>query len=294
MADILIGAVYPVSGTTIPTNSVDSDGNGYMAWELSDAVSFSCNVPTDYETGTSLVVNLQETSPSTSKNHKWSITTILNGDESSTVTSQITCSATSYTVTSTSITIAALGVIGSDSCAPGDLLSIALSRVAASSNEDSANIRLYSITLTYTVGATVVSGTNRLTTIVSQVLSKFNDDSQGALSSTKILTWINECQQEISSYGYWKMAASINIVGAQESYSLLSLFATLNAVESVIWEDTDKKLVSISTYDLYNQIKHTYASGTIPYVFYLESNTLYLLPVPSASVASGLRIFYSY
>jgi hypothetical protein len=289
-----ISTLSAVSGYTPPSSSNDDDGTYCSLWTLLDYASFNVTVPDDYTSGSSMVLVITEATDGESKKHKWRAVTTLNGSYSTTAQEEFTSSATADTVSTRNITVITSGSISGQTVASGDLLSITLSRQAASADEDPNDIRVYAIQIYFVVGSSTLTATDRLTTIITQVLRKFNDDDQQHISQSQILEWINEAIQEISSHGYWVTSGSLNIVADQTSYDLLTLYPTLMDLESVVWASTSAKLIPVSTWDQYVKLLAVTSSSTSPYCYFLQSNTLFIIPTPSTTTASGATLYYSY
>jgi hypothetical protein len=293
MTEFLIDSLFRVDGYDVPSNASDGSGNVYTTWELLDRAAFNITVPTGYTAGTDLELYISESTPSASDKHKWQVDVTLAGAYTETFTSEVTSSATANTISSRTITVSTSGTIQSQAIAEGDLVSFQLSRIAASSDEDSASIKIYSITVATTTTDGISVG-SRLGTLIRQVLRKFNDDDQQHLTQSQILDWVNECIQDISGHEYWTTSGTIDIVADQTSYDLLTLFPTIMDIESVVWEATDAKLIPVSTWDQYVKLLAVTSSSTTPYCYFLQSNTLFIIPTPSASTTAGVTIYYSY
>lgn len=289
-----ISTLSAVTGSTPPGSTNDSNGTYCSTWSLLDTASFNVTVPASYTSGSSIVMVLSEATASASDNHKWRAVTTLNGTYSTTAQEEFTSHTVADTVSSRNITLVTSGAISGQTVEAGDLLSITLSRQAASSDEDANDIRVYAIQIYYVIATTSVSATDRLTTIIGQVLRKFNDDDQDHVSQNQVLDWVNEAIQEISSHGYWNTSGALNVVADQSSYDLLALYPTLMDVESVVWEATSTKLIPVSTWDQYIKLLQVTSTSETPYCYYLMSNTLYFVPTPATSATAGATIYYSY
>jgi hypothetical protein len=289
-----ISTLSAVTGYAPPSSSNDDDGTYCSLWSLSDYASFNVTVPDSYTSGSSMVLVITEATDGESKIHKWRAVTLLNGAYSTTAQEEFTSSATADTLSTRNITIVTSGSISGQTVAAGDLLAITLSRQAASGTEDPNDIRVYAIAVYFVVDAGTLTATDRLTTIIRQVLRKFNDDDQQHVSQDQILEWINECIQEISSHGYWRTTGALNIVADQTSYDLLTLYPTLMDVETVVWEATSSKLIPVSTWEQYAKLLTVTSTSTTPYCYFIASNTLYIVPTPDTTTAAGATLYYSY
>ncbi len=145
--DYPVQALLPTIGHP-PGNGTDVNGNTYTEWELSDEAGFTFTLPSTYVVGEDLVLTLIESSASSSKAHKWSIVVTANTAFDETYTAEYTSSATGGTVSTRTISISTSASVGTYPLAAGTLVSVEMSRVAADSNEDSANIRLYTLKVT--------------------------------------------------------------------------------------------------------------------------------------------------
>ena len=141
-----VQALLPTAGH-VPVNGVDISGNDYTEWELSDEAGFSFTLPSTYVIGQDLTLTLTESSVTASKAHKWNIDITAGTTYTGTYTAAFTSSSTPGTVSTRTITVSTTGTVGSFPLAAGGLVSVAISRVAADSNEDSASIRLYTVNI---------------------------------------------------------------------------------------------------------------------------------------------------
>lgn len=289
-----ISTIAAVDGSPSPASGNDDEGTYCTQWELLDTAAFNLTVPSTYTAASNILLTLTEATDGVSDNHKWRAVVLLNGAYTATVQAEYTCPADADALMTRSITIVTSGVVDGHTIEAGDLLSITLSRQAASSDEDANDIRVYAIQVVYVVSASTLTSTDRLTTIVRQVLRKFNDDDQTHIDQDQIVEWVNEAIQEISSHGYWSTSGALNIIANQSSYNLLELYPTILDVESVVWEATSTKLIPVSTWDQYIKLLQVTSTSENPYCYYLMSNTLYLVPTPTSSTTAGATVYYSY
>jgi hypothetical protein len=111
---------------------------------------------------------------------------------------------------------------------------------------------------------------------------------------------VNECQTFIAEEGYWTKYTSVNTVSAQAAYVLGTLITDLVEVHGVRYASTTKSpgdtvtMRHIPSWTVFLDLSERTATGVPPIGFYLENNTLTLVPVPNASVTSGLQIYHSY
>ena len=298
--EILIQTLRPVT-SYVPDTGVDASGNTYLEYALTDAASFSFTLPNTYVAGEDMTLVLSESSASSSKAHKWSVAVTVATSYTATYTGAYTCSVTGGTVTTRSITVSTAGAVGGHALAAGMLVSMLITRVAADSNEDSAAIRVYTVSVTTTTTsypATTCSG--RAGAIVTSVLSIFNDYSQKFITQADIISWINECQQLIAEENYWTKHTLVTTVTATASYNLDTLISDLVNVLGVRYAGTARSpgdtaaMKHISSWQVYLDLSERAATTVPPTGFYLENNMLYLVPTPSVGVSSGLQVYHSY
>jgi hypothetical protein len=286
--------LYPTSGHA-PTNAIDSYGQPYSAWELNDEASFTFQVPVGYTSGDDIVLSIKEATASASKAHKWQCEVIHENVTLDTVTSQVTSSASAYTVSTRSITLLSTGV------SSGDAVTVILTRIAASSNEDSASIRLFNLDVTLTIDETLASVdcSGRIGDIIEKVLIATNDVNQEFVTATECLLWINECQRDIARNGYWEKVDTVDAVASQEDYNLSTLLTDFIALKALRWNasDTYGQIKPISSRGRYEEIKEDYTnlgSTTRPRYYYLHNSTVSIYPLPTANTTDGIKVIYNY
>ena len=299
MAELIIESMLPIVGH-VPVNGTDAYDRTYTEWDLLDEAGFSIVIPTTYVAGEEIVMVMSESSASASKAHKWQYE-VTTGIFSATYNASYTSNAIASTTDTRSVTISTSGQVGGHTLVSGDVVSISLSRIAADSNEDSAAIRLYTLVanITTSEGPTTTC-LGRVGSIVSSVLSIFNDFSQKFITQSDIVGWINECQYEIATRGYWAKTTAINVVANQTEYDLNTLIADMESLEGATWEaDTtayfgEKRLIPIGTWAAYEGFIQSLPTNTRAWAYHLRENMMLLVPVPTASYTAGINIRHTY
>lgn len=299
MSEIIIESLLPVVGH-VPVNGTDANDRTYTEWALDNAAGFSIVIPTGYVSGEEIIMVFTESSITATKAHKWRYTATVS-TFSETHDTSYTSSAIASTITDRSITITTSGTIGSHALLAGDVVSVALSRIAADSNEDSASIRLYSLVANITTSeGPTTSCLGRVGTIVTSVLSIFNDYNQQFITQSDIVGWINECQYEIATRGYWTKTTALNVVANQTEYDLNALIADMESIEGVTWEAEDtsyfgeKRLIPIGTWSAYEGFVQSLPTNARAWAYHLRENVMLLVPVPTASYTAGINIRHTY
>ncbi len=294
--ELLVQTLTPVEGYA-PTSGIDSSGNTYLEFGLNDGASFDFVIPNDYVAGEDLTLGLREASPNASKNHKWSIQVTVNNTYNATYTAEYISSSSAGTISTRAITCSTSGAIGGHSLASGDIVAMVITRVSASTNEDSGDIKLYIVTVsTATSLYPTITCLGRVGQIVRKVLGLFNDDTQKFLDQNRIISSINECQRQIAIRGYFNTSTDIDLVAGQAAYNLDVLCTNPEHVTAVVWNgDTrSERLVSVTNKNRYIDIVNTISSSERVFGYYLEGNVLYPIPVPSQNKTAALTVFYIY
>lgn len=296
MTEYLIEVLSPLAGH-VPDNGTDESGNTYTDWALADSASFTFTLPYGFTTGTDIVIVINETTPGSSKNHKWTLVTTVNSTYTETHTSSFTASATAWAIATRSITCSTSGSVGAHALVAGDMVSIAITRAAADSNEDSNHIRIYTITAHLTSVGGVSTCLGRLGNIVNAVLMRFNDNAQKFINQAEVIQWVNDCQLLIAQRGFWHKTTEIDLVANQQQYNLWTLIADIENVEEVSWgsgsDYTYQTLPAIGNWGTFQRLSVGLSTGT-PQTYHIQGNLLYLLPTPDTSVVDGLAIRHTY
>jgi len=130
-----------------------------------------------------------------------------------------------------------------------------------------------------------------LTTLISDVRSRLDEDTEGYWTDTMITRWLNEGNRDVA-YRMENLEATetSNIVANQHNYSLPSDYLKIKRVTA------DSHPLSYIDFPRLNayESKGTASTATTgnPEVYYLWNDEINLYPTPSAGVTNGLVISY--
>jgi hypothetical protein len=292
---IIIHDIQPTLGYE-PTSGTDALDVSYMAWALTNEAQFSFEVPGEYTGASDLVLRFHESTPGSSLKHKWQAVVTLNAAVSQTFTAEYTSHATANTLSTRNMTISTGGNISTTAITAGALISVTLSRIAASGSEDGNAINIYLLAAIVTVSALSAPCLGRVGAIIDKVLTLSNDKKQGFVTAAEVLIWINGCISDIAVDGYWPTTGTVDVIASQESYDLNILFPSMSQVLGVQWTDTTMQLFQLIDWDHYTQAKlwmSSFSSG-YGYAYLIEGGSLFLAPVPTESIVAGLLVHYYY
>lgn len=297
--DLQIDVMYAVDGYGVPGTG-EEGGNTYWAWSLGDALYFSRIVPYGFTAGGSIKLLLEESSPSASKNHKWQVKVDLTPAAQPTVvytetfTQEFVSSATANAKTDREIVIHTNGTIGGKHALPEDELLITVYRVAAATNEDSADIKMWTVVLRLGgIEGSTGQLPGRLGSIVAEVYERLNDVGINGLPVYSVVRQCNTALNDLAEAGLFKTSDTITLVSGQESYDLLSEFADFISLIDLRWTTTNTKIREARSHAEYQRIKQAIPSG-VPFKYSLDNMTLKLIPVPSDTVTDTVTAFYIY
>ena len=285
----------------LPARASDATGI-YTLWELSDAATFTILLPLDYVPGSEVSIRIEEATPGQSLKHKWQAALILEGTHTETYTAEYTSSATTSLRTTRDFQISTSGTIGGTAISAGDTIAVTLTRVAASSNEDSNSIKVYTLAGLVTLGPSFTTVGGRLGAIFSQVLDIFRDTDQDFISASSLLTWANSCTQDIAKRGYWQDTVAADLTATVNNLDLTTTCTSFVSFLQARWNNVDdsgrsfalKQLSTRREFAARQNLSVNQISTKRPRWCYQEHNTLYFTPTPTSSQTGGLSIDFAY
>lgn len=287
----------------IPETLVDADGVAYTSWDLNDAGQFVATVLDSYTVGSAIAVRLSEATLSTAKNHKWQLVVTLFRAGSGTIatetiTQQYQCGLVADLLTLRTITIATAGEVNGVAVAAGDFITVTLTRIAATSDDDPNPIQMYaqSYVQETTAGAGTGDCLGRVGEIIANVRDLFNDEGGGDIENdSTIIGWMNRCQAEMAKAHTWRKTAYLTLVSGQRQYDLLSSPDDFVGLFGVKWASTGRPLSNAPDRATWNAMTVPSRSGAQPFWYFLEGGSkLEVDPIPTSGVSSGLLLEYSY
>jgi|GEM_PF-615101 len=307
MPEIPINTLLP-STAAVPSSEYDPVSQAaYTSWEVGDEAHFSVAVPPEYRLGSDLAVRLQESTPSPNRLHRWRARVLLvrpSAHQTDEVTEQdvieqeFASSSTPDLLTMRSFNLTAAGRISGLDVQAGDMISVTLARIGASGDEDPEPIKLFHLSVTYTLvqdytGPGVCLG--RVGQIIEDVRALFNDEGGGFLENDAlIMDWINRCQAEIAKIGYWRTTAALDLMSGSGSYDLLTALPDAIDVRGVRLAVTGEPLTRVHSFGEFMDLRAEEPLAAEPRYYLVESNALHLSPVPSSGSATGLSVEYAY
>ncbi|MCA1961475.1 MAG: hypothetical protein LDL33_11845, partial [Desulfomonile sp.] len=218
--------------------------------------------------------------------------------EQNVVEQEFASSSTPDLLTMRSFNVTVGGRISGVDVQAGDMISVTLARVAASGDEDPYPVKLFHLSVTYTLvqdyaGPGACLG--RVGEIIEDVRELFNDEGGGFLENDGLIVdWINRCQAEIAKIGYWRTTAVLDLMSGSGSYDLLTALPDAIDVRGVRLAATGEPLTRVYSFGELMELKSAEPAPAQPQYYLVESNTLHILPVPLLSAASGLSVEYAY
>lgn len=132
--------------------------------------------------------------------------------------------------------------------------------------------------------------------IITAVTRQFGDEAETQISSSDILRWINQGQNEItiSNTTINEGMASANIVQDQDKYPILTdpAFADVARVHTVLYQGRPVKNISFQEALTFIGSSNSKGSGD-PELWYIKNGTLVFFPVPDKNVAGGLTLHFT-
>jgi hypothetical protein len=297
------------TGGTLPSEVVDGySGVVYDTWTLLAEWGFTKRVPQGFVAGSQIKIGLSESTPGISMRHKWQATVNLiqadagttDGAASETFTSEFVSPDTANRETNRIIAITdSSGRINGTNPAAGDILSVKLARVAASTNEDPNGINVLTYDLEAVVDQAAVSGClGRVGKIMDRVFSLFNEVADEHLAAAEVLDWLDQCSAEVTQREYWRKTTALDAVADHGEYDLLTLIPNLERVYRVTWlgDTTAYQIPMLQTREDYDRIKLDNVASiqtTGNRKCFIDSNVLHIWPVPDASASAVIEVYHS-
>ena len=302
MTDIQLQNWTATSGVA-PTVTYDAtSGFRYESWALNNEKGGNFIVPA-IVSGSTITLKFQESTPGQSLKHKWQANVTLlepgsdptNVDADEAFTTEFTSPATANILTNREFVITTAGQIASTTPAQGDTVNVVLKRIAASGSEDGNSIKLGPVTVYIIPGSeSLTSYVGRAGSIIDDVLTLFNDKSQGFITGTEILGWINQCTREAAKKGAFKTNELIDLTASDGDIDLFTLFTDHDQIISMTWEATGRPLYPIKTVEEFQRALMIAPSGSEMMAYFIASNVLYWVPVPSANATGAVRVWRRY
>jgi len=307
MVDMPIFALLPSSGA-VPTNGYDATSQAaYTQWELNDEAHFSVPVPDAYRPGSDFFLSIQESTGSISRRHKWQVTTLLlrpgvhatgEFNEVETFTHEYESPAVAdrlsrrvFQVTGATVP----GQISDIAITQGDVLSLAMKRIGASTNEDPDVVRIFDLSLSTAVDETSISEcAGRVGNIVDTVRDLFNEATGGFLSDDFIIRSINRCREEVAQENYWRRETWIPAYSGENEVNLLAVLADYQDVHQVRFSGQDHPMTPLPSFKEYQELKSASNGPGTPEYYVVQNDLIYVWPRPQADLQSGYGIYHSY
>jgi len=294
-----IDTLYPVDGKTVPTTGEES-GDSYWAWTVGDSLYFSKLVPSGYTPGGSIKIKIEESSPNASDNHKWQFavkllpTVPVDSEYDETFSQEYTSSATANQHTDRTIAIHTNGTIEGKYARPGDEVIVTIERIAASTDEDSERIKMFTLIIEFGgLEGSSAQLPGRLGSIISEVYERLNDVKLRSVPSYFLVRQCNRVMDDLADAGLFKKTGTLTLVSGTESYSLITNFADYVKLNGIKWTTTRIPIIGAKNKQTYDRILQAIPSGE-PIRYWIDNLTLLLAPVYGGSPDDTLDIYYSY
>lgn len=291
--DIPIENLWPTEATT-PIDGTDTLGN-YIGWKLTSEYQFTQRVPTNYFPGQDISLVFEEASDGESLKHKWQITVVLNGSSSEIFIEEETSDATEDTPTEREIEISTDGQIDGTDIAVGDIFFVSIKRIAASEDEDSNVIRMY--TLIYrieTAEDSVSTCYGDVGALIDETRDLMNDTQKALISDTQMIRAYNAGLRYLGRHGYLRQESPLNITGGVGTITLMTAIPGFTRAYACRYYDADYGMRQASSWEHFQQLLRYYDSGDEPLWWFILTNILYFTPVPATSVSNGLYLLNAY
>jgi hypothetical protein len=307
MAVIHIDKIIPTSGAT-PSETYDPVSmTGFWEWQHDDEARFSIVVPDKYRTGSNLFLRILESTPSVSARHRWQVKTLLlrpgvhETDQevvSETAVGEVLSASVADQLTSRLVQVTGAsfaGRIGEATITSGDLVSFTLTRVAASSLEDSYPIKVFALAVECYIDETAVSEcAGRTGSIVDAVKDLFNEDTGGFLSDLFILRAINRCQRELAQEDYWRRESWIDCVANSNRIDLLAAIQDYQSIHQMHFTGCKSPMKPLGSFQQYEELKIASNKAGTPEYYVVQNTGLYVWPAPAETLQSGFCVYHSY
>ncbi len=136
----------------------------------------------------------------------------------------------------------------------------------------------------------------RVGAICDRVRRFFNEAAtDGILGADSLLVdHINQCVDDLARSHYWTKTGLLNLAADTEAYSLTAALPDYVDLIDLQWTDTLQSLHCCDNRNIYTYYKQQAKAGTHQYYYYVETNTLYVAPVPTAAGTGVLTAHYAY
>lgn len=126
-----------------------------------------------------------------------------------------------------------------------------------------------------------------------RVKRQFGDEAGVQIDDADIIRWVNDAQKEISSaQSILETSATTSVVAGTESYALPSDVQNLISIwcggiklEAMSMREAEERILKIGD----NSVQ----PNGVPEIVWIWAETMHLWPIPSTSIAGGLKVFYS-
>lgn len=299
-----------VAGDTA-TDGVDgTSGAPYWPFALTNVRRGNVRVPTGYVTGSAIYLTILESTAGSSLRHKWQIQASLFEKDSDTTnvsgvdtfTSEVVSSATVQTLNERQIEISTDGeILGTDPAA-GDMITIVLTRIAASAAEDPNDIRVFGAYVVFETDLAAISGVpGRLGTIIDHVYVLANVESDvdrpdAPMTPAKIIAWVNQCKNDVAIEQAWEQVTTMSTVASTAGYVLETAIPRYDRVDQAWWNygGTRYQLIPFGNRKLYDQAQDSTTQTGTPEYFHIENGYIYLWPTPESACANAVELHHSY
>ncbi len=302
-----VESLLPLSEAA-PCHDYDpASGTAYTVWQLLDAGLFYLVIPERYVPRTDIFLRIDETTKSFGFNHAWEITTTLLRPclnpvdlESPRQTVRLECVSPESPIQISRRVIQATGIqhpgcVGIEAMQSGDLISLELRRVPATSLEDPLGVRVFHLQVGIQLSDIRVSTCpGRLGYIIDSVRDLFNEASQSFISDEFILRSVNRCVRELAQANYWcketLIAASVGV----ERIDLGSVIPDLQNIHQVCFQQPEQIMERVPNFREFTSLRSPRLGLNRPQYYTVQGNMLYVYPPPSSDADPGFIVFHSY
>lgn len=276
----------------------------YDAWALLNEQGFTKRVPSGFVAGSRINLLLSEVTDGIYARHKWQADVSLIRTDADTPAAAAAQTFSAEFVspdvagreTNRSIPITdESGLIDGVAPAASDILNVKLSRIAATTHEDGNAIKVITYGLATIIDQATVSGClGRVGKIIDRVFKLFNEIDDEHLNRAEILDYLNQCSEEIAKREYWRTTGTITALDGIETYDLLAEMPNYERVLQLRWNGGTRlvTMLQIQTRGEYERHKFENRS-TDRHVAFVDSNVLYIWPVPVGTPAGTIDIYYA-
>lgn len=305
MRSILIESLFTTSAPS-PSNARDRITQAvYTSWQSGDEAGFAIPVPRDYAPGSDFHILIDESSPSVSMDHSWSVTSVLrkqiDGETVTYTESSIhhyTCAEQAGSLVRRTLAVTGAmsgGTIENHSIQPGDYLNFILRRSTALQNEDPLEIRVFTISVEFgatQAGTAVCAG--RIGMIMQTVRDLFNEAEGGFLSDDFIIRSINRCQQDLAMDGYWRRDRWVPAVSGRGVIDLLDAIPDVVDVYRVDYGPNRSPMTRVSSFRQLMRLNRLLDIPGAPDYYLIQNTEMMVAPTPSLDLSQGFLVYHSW